>query len=450
MNIVIFGAGTLGRHITAILAKEKHQIILIDKNLSALEEVSASYPIITRQSVGADWQLLDELMEFSPQLFIALTNEEETNLISCKIAKNLGYPRTIARFKNTLFLEKSPLDFGRLFGVDSLIGPEILVARQLFKSLTHPTSLYIEDFAHGGLQLHTFFIPEKWQSTKQIKELPFSENVRIALIIRKGEQSNSPQIIFPHDSDFLLPGDEVTFVGTINAIDQVFQFFNIEKVQIDSVVIAGGSTTALYLAHMLEERQIDLRIIEKNPETCAELASLLPKTTIINHDASDIDFLHTEQINKSDLLIAATHHDELNMCIALAGREIGSPKQTILLNHPYYIPLVKKLGFTQIASPLISATNYILSQLHAGKIRSLVSLHENKAVMLEINVSMHSPVVGIPFSEIGPFLPKELSILMTQNRGRIFTAKGNRTISPGDTVILVTNPKNIAELEKIF
>jgi trk system potassium uptake protein len=335
--------------------------------------------------------------------------------------------------------------------VDYFIGPEVLVAHDILKYIINPSSLAVENFAHGSLQLRTLLIPNTWHAKDAtLKNLNLPANIIVGLIRRDSPDENKKTVIFPHGDDAILPGDEVTFIGASEAISELHSLFDIWQKEIQHVVIIGGSLTGRHLANLLVQRDIDVRIIDKSYERCCQLAERVPHSTIMHHDATDIEFLRGEKINHSDIVVICTNRDEVNLLTALLSKEVGCQNILIMLNNPNYIPMVTELGFQYVASPRHSATNHILSQLFFGKVTSLISLYENQAEVIEITVSMDSKVVGIPLSELGPYLPKDLLIVMIQNRGRIMIAHGDRIISPGDTVIVVTNPKHVDELERIF
>lgn len=457
LNIVIIGAGDVGSYIASVLSKEQHNIILVDKNAKALEHAAANLDIGTRVGSGTDWQLLDDLLELSPQLLIALTNDDETNIVSCSIAKHLGYPRTIARVRDNRYLNRTRLDFARIFDVDYFISPELLVANDILKYMIAPGSLAVENFAHGAVQLRTISVPEKWRKhDKPLRELKIPHGVMIGLIHRriqdasKGASHSEPAVIFPHGNDHILPGDEVTFIGETDVISEMHHFFGVSHKTIKSVVIVGGSLTGINLAKILERRDIHVSLIDKDYEVCCALADVLPKSTVIYHDATDLEFLRSEKVGSYDVLVTCTGSDEVNLLAALLGTEAGCPTAITLLSNNSYVPIISRLGLRYSISPRISAANHILSQILSGKVTSLVSFYENQAEIMEVNVSMDSKIVGIPLSELGPLLPKDFLIAMIQNRGRIMIANGNRIISPGDTVIVITSPAHIDELEKNF
>lgn len=452
MNIVVIGAGEVGCYIASVLSKEEHNVILVDRDGKKLEQLSWNIDVAVREGSGTDWQLLDDLLELTPHLLIALTNDDETNLVACSIGKHLGYPRTIARVKDNRYLNRARLDFAHIFDVDSFIGPELLVANEILKYMLSPASLIMESFAHGAVQLRTISIPPNWKkSDVPLSKLQLPSEMICGLIHRKVVgRENEWQLYFPHGDDHIVAGDEVTFIGETEAISNVHEFFEIHQEKKKSVVIAGGSLTALNLALLLQNKKIGVRIIEKSYEKCTFLADRLPHCTIINHDATDLDFLRSEKIGYAELLVSCTHHDSVNILTALLAKEIGCEDAIVMLNDTNYIPFLTKLGISYTVSPRISAANHILSQILTGTVSSLISLYDNQAEVMEINVSLDSKVVGIPLSDLGPLMPRDFLIAMIQNRGRIMIARGDRIISPGDTVIVITNPKHIPELRKIF
>lgn len=456
MSIVIVGAGDVGLYIAQILSKEEHNIILIDKNGKKLQNASNLLDVATREGSGTDWQLLDDLLELSPSLFIALTDDDETNLVSCSIAKNLGYPRTIARVHDNRYLNRTRLDFSRIFEIDFFISPELLAATDIIKHMLSPGSISTETFSHGAVQVRTLEVPVKWRkSNVPLKDLNLPEGAIIGLISRDNRKHSSlgnyhREIIFPHGDDVILPGDEVTVIGETSVVTEIHQFFGIEIKPIGSVVIVGGSLTGYHLARMLGEMDIPVKIIDKDYDRCCQLANMLPEANIVHHDATDLPFLMEEKIGRSGVFVACTRHDEINVMTGLLAKEAGCEEVIAILSNNSYQEQAKRLGINLAISPRKSAANHILSQILTGRVTSLVSVYENAAEIMEVNVSSDSKVVGIPLSELGPLFPKDFLIAMIQNRGRIMVANGSRIISPSDTVIAITHPRHVEDLEKIF
>lgn len=450
MNIVIVGAGDVGLYIATLLSKQKHNVVLIDKNKAKLDELAWQLDVAIQQGSGTDWELLERLLEIKPDLFLALTDQDETNLVACSMAKHLGYARTIARIRGKHFLNRTRLDFGRLFHVDYFISPELLLAYDFYKYIVSPGSIALENFAHGEVQMRTLHIPQTWKfADKPLAELSLPPGILIGLIYRH-QPHEEPVLIFPHGSDHIIAGDEVTLIGERKQMLEIHQYFGIQSRKTDKVVIVGGSLVGINLARILPEHDIQVTLIDKDPALCQELAKELPQCRIIHQDGTDIDFLISESIDQSDYFIMCTSNDELNVIGALLAKEAGCENIAIILSTNRLLTLVHQLGIVHVVSPKLTVANRIIALATSKAITSLVSLYENEAEILEITVSLNSQIVGIPLSDIGPRLPKDFLIAMIQNRGCTSVAKGDSVICPGDTIIVICNPKYFQELENIF
>jgi trk system potassium uptake protein len=460
MNIVIIGAGDIGLHLATIFSQMNYGIVLVDIDSQKLEVASRDLDVATRLGSGTDWELLEDLMDLAPDILIALTNHDEINLIACAIAKNLGYPQTIARVRNPRFFNQSRLSFERLFSVDHLIGPEKLTADAIASMILIPNSVATEDFSHGSIQMRTIKVPEKWKKGKVLikdPKLDLPPQMMIGLIRRqifqefKGKMTlKEEKIIFPHGNDSLLPEDEVTFIGKTESIRDLHKFFGTPQKPPKAVMIIGGSLIGINLAKTLLDQSIRVRILEKDFKKCTVLSEKLPGATVIHRSGIDYRFLRSEKVEEVDVFVACTRNDEVNFLAAALARELGCEKVIISLSDTDYIPLISRLGITQAASPRIHATNRILSIAREQTIASMVSMYDNRAEIMEVKVSAHSKIAGIPIRHLGPELPPDFLIVMIQSRGRIFIADGSRALTPGDTVVVISNPKYVNEIKALF
>jgi len=450
MNIVILGAGDLGSYVASTLASEEHNVILIDKDLKTLNRISRELDVATVNSSGSKWRLLDDLLENKPDYFIALTGSDETNLVTCNMAKNLGFPNTICRIKEIGYLLRERLDFGRLFFVDYFIAPEIIAANDILKLLLTPKGESIENFAHGAIQMRTITLPENWEKTHvPIHSLGLPEEMIIGAI-RREKEDKTKEIIFPHGDDHLQFGDEITVFGDPNTMRNVLEYFGLPPLYLDSVVIAGGSTIALHLAKILENQEIAVKIIEKDENRCKHLADHLTKSIILNHDASEFSFLLSENIQESDVFVSCTRYDETNIFLTSLGKKAGCKKVISSISNINLKDTLEKIDIIPSISEKLNISNRILSLIHKEKVLSVISLFAEEARVIEMKVSEDSKLIGIPLKDLSGKIPKELIIAVIENKGKVMIGKGNRIISPNDTVIIVSSPKNIKELQNIF
>lgn len=461
MNIVIIGAGDIGLHLATIFSQMDYGIVLIDIDSQKLEKASRELDVAIRQGSGTDWELIEELIEFNPDLLIALTNDDESNLVSCTFAKNLGYPQTIARVRSNKYFMQSRLNFERLFCVDHLIGPEKLTANAIANMILIPGSIETEQFAHGSIEMRTLTVPSNWRKGNipliDRDDLELPKQLMIGLIKReiphtiKGKiTSRAEKIIFPHGQDTLLPNDEVTFIGESSAIKQLHKFFGILPEPPKSVIIVGGSLIGINLANTLADQNIRVRILDNDYNKCVLLSEKFPYSTVIYRSGTDYNYLRSEKIDETDCFVACTRSDEVNFLSGTIAKDLGCGNVIISLSDTNYLPLIKRLGISHAASPRLNAANRILSIARETTIASMVSMYNNQAEIMEVKVSLDSVLAGIPIRQLGPELPEDFLIVMIQSRGRIFIADGNRVLSPGDTVVVISSPKHVPEIKKLF
>lgn len=453
MNIVILGAGHIGSYLAEVLSLAQYNVILLDKDPEKLAKISKESDIATICADGAKWEVLDELLEHDPSLFIALSGSDEINLVTCSMAKNLGYPITVARVKNPGYLGRSRLDFGRLFYVDHFIGAEILASHDLLKNIINPQDLAIENFAHGSIQMRTIVIPPEWKKSHlAIKDLNLPEELIISVIRKKGKEQtpDNEEIIFPHGNDHIDVGDEITVIGQTNTMYQLHEFFSSKENIVSSVVIVGGSNISYNLARILEKLNISVKIIERDEKRCEELADILPKATIIHHDGTDINFLLSEQVQNAGAFIACRTDDETNLLLAMLGKKAGCKKVVALISDIKLAPLLRDMDIHFSVSERVNIANRIFSLLNEEKLISISSLYDNQANVVEMKVSKNSDLVGIPLADLSHRLPKDLLIAAIENKGQVMIGKGSRILSPNDTVIIISSPQHISELQELF
>ncbi len=445
MNIVLIGAGSLGTTIASVLSQQEHNVVLVDKDLYQLNLVGRDLDVATIHGFASNWKLLDNLLENKPQLFLAMTGDDETNLTACAIAKNLGYPKTICRIKDLGYLTRSRIDFNRLFFVDHFIAPEILAAQDILKILISSSEEGVENFAHGAIQMKTIKIPENCDKTNTyIKDLSLPKELIIGAILRE------EKVLFPHGEDKLFPKDEVTFFGELASMAELCHFFKISKTKIKNVAIVGGSSIALHLCKILENQQTQVKIFEKNPLRCKFLADHLKTSVILHHDAKDFSFLLSEKIKDCDAVIICTRNDEMNIFLSMLAKKAEAKKVITLISDSNIHSSLREIGITPSVSEKVNITNRVLSIVHEDNILSIASLFDNRAKVIELTVSSHSKLVGIPLCDLKALIPKDLLIAVIENKGKVMIGKGGRILSPHDTVILISPPHHIQELQELF
>ncbi len=449
MKIVILGAGEMGSYVASALSQEEHDITLIDKDPKVLEQVNREIDVATLLATAPSLSIFQTLMEQKPDLLVAATNDDETNLVSCALAKNLGFPKTVSLIRSPEYLHTSIVHLPRLFYVDHFIGAEMLSARNLFKLLMHSNDIAFEHFAHGAVVMRTILLSEQWtQSGTPIHSLPIPEELIICLIRRRSNGEDI--IIIPHGDDYLLPNDEVTLIGQANVMNMLPDLFDTSERCVKSIILVGGTYTSLYLAQLLLQQKVAVRIVEKDPYRCRELADILPDATIINRSILDPQVFLEEDVAGADAFACCTADDGANFLIASLAHLEGCPKIIALANHPAFVPILENAGIIAATSARVNVANRLLSILHQETILSVTSLSNDAAKIVELKISPASKLIGIPLSKLGEQLPKDLLIAVIENHGRVMIGSGSSILCPDDTVIVVCSSQQIEPLQSLF
>ncbi len=446
MNIVILGAGKIGSYVAATLSEEEHNVILIDQDIEALERVGREIDVARVHSF-ASTELLGRLLEQKVDLFFAATGNDETNLAFCAIAKKIGFPKTVCRIGARDYLVHPKLDFGSLFLVDHFLGPEVIAAQDLCKTLIHSKDLGVEHFAHGAIQMRTIQIPTLWdKGGAPISQLGLPDELIAGLIRRKMETGDV--VLIPRGGDHILPGDQLTIFGKTSIMHKVHEIFHSLDAQTKSVIIVGGSSLALHIAQFLSEQKIHIRIIEKKKKRCEELAEILPQATIIHRDGRDLELLRSEGVQDADAFIACTHFDETNFTIAALAKEAGAPKSIAFITNGQLISILSKVGVVAALSPRVHVANKILSILDEGSTLSVTSLSSDAAKIVEMKVAPTSKAIGTPIADL--HLPKDSLIAMIESKGQVMIGRGNQILKPEDVVIAICEATQIPKLQQLF
>ena len=292
MNIIIVGAGEVGKHLAESLSTQLHNITVIEREEPSAEDLDESLDASVICGNGASATVLAEANASECDLFLALTSRDYTNLVAASIAKSMGASKTVARVHAGVQREEWLFDFRAQFGIDYLFSTERLAAVELVKFVRNPEGLLVEEIARGRIELHQYKVsPESTAIGVPIYKLKLPDRVRVACIYRDGENH------IPGGEDYLMAGDLVTLSGEPALLDQMVTTLDprARRKKDLKAVIFGGGEYAFAVAQMLEAYGVQVRIMEKREQECRRLSALLQDSVIIHGDATSLQQLKEEQ-----------------------------------------------------------------------------------------------------------------------------------------------------------
>ncbi len=445
MRVIIAGVGNVGYHLAKLLCAEGQDITLIDMAPEKLKTASNSVDAATIKGNSTSYAVLEEAGVSEADLLIAATDSEDANITTAIIAKHLGAKRTIARINNTEFLyKKDKLNLQHL-GIDEIISPESLAAKEIKRLLKEVALTDSFEFEKGLLSLIGVNIdansPLKGKSMLEVAKLNPDQTFMTVAILRNNET------IIPYGDTRFQINDHAYFVAQPDGIEKLLFLTGKKKEGVKNIMILGGSRVGSRAANLLS-KLYNVKIIEQNPEKCFELADQLPEVMVINGDGRNVELLLEENITDMDAFIAVTGDSETNIISCLVAKNNGVKKTIAMVENMDYIHLSQNIGVDTMINKKLIAANFIFRHVRQGEIVAITSIHGVDAEILEFEVKPESKITEHQLRNLQ--FPKNAIIGGVIRDGQGFTTPGNFRFQPKDRVVVLTKPECIQKVESYF
>lgn len=446
MRVIIVGAGEVGFNVARRLSGENKDVVVIDMNPKALSKVSDSLDVQTIQGSGSSPEILEEAGVREADIFLAVTDKDEINLISTFLANKLKSDIIkLARIRNEDYTKFSDMFSEGDLKIDTIINPDEEVVDSILRIMSVPGSVEINDFVGGKVRLIGVKLPkesplEGVQLMKVREQLGEDIDVVIAALVR------DDQLIIPGGLDTIERGDIVYFTCMRDQQNELLKRAGILSDPIKKVLIVGGGNVGSLLARALDNKKFHTRLIDNDADRCADLSETLDRVIVLNGDGTDQDLLNEENVGDLDMVISVTGDEEMNILSCLLAKNLGARKTITRINKFAYIPLIQPIGIDHLVCPRLSAINSILHFVRQGKVISAVSIKGEEAEALEAIAQEKSDIVGKPIMEMN--LPTGTLILCFQRGDDVIIPTGLTVIEPNDRLLIISTHKNIPKIEK--
>ncbi len=452
MYIIIAGGGVVGFHIASLLAEEEQEVVVVEQSEEALDNIRHQLDVKTILGNAATPKVLREAEVHRADLTIAVTNSDETNMLTCFIAKELGASTTAARIRNPEYsgyfvtTGKSPSAPRKIIrpkslGIDVFINPEAEAAKEIMSILSSFYSTPIESFANGLIQIREFKVEKGTIVNKPLRDIAFPKPCVVAAIIRAGE------IIMPNASEVIKQDDHIYLVASRESMDELGERFAQPQRPAKSVVILGGGRVGFLVAEGLQGHGVLVKVIEENISRCQEVAAKL-EGVVVQGDGTDRDFLIEQGVPSADAFVATTENDELNILCGLLAKNLGVSRSLILVNKPGYIPLAEAVGVDVAASPSLLTARKIAHFVLEGGAISAALLGGKQLQAVEFVTSSTARVAQRKIAEAG--LPKGAIVGAITHNDRVIIPPDDSVVQPGDHIIIISPLSVTPAVEKLF
>jgi len=446
MKIVIAGAGAVGKHLSKLLSTEHHDCVLIDDNEEQLENVDSNYDIMALNSSPTSIKTLKDAGVGSADLFVGVTRYESRNLTACALAHALGAKKTVARIDNFEYVNPQAQKMFKDMGIDSLVYPEMLAAKDIISGLQMSWVRQRVDVHDGALVLLGIKLREGCQILNQpLKDLCGPDDpYHVVAIKRDGDT------IIPGGFDVLLLHDLAYFMTTKDYIPYIRKIVGKEDYEnVKNVIVMGGGKTAVRTALTMPDN-MNLKIIELSPSRCERLNQVLADVDamVIHGDGRDLGLLDEEGIKHTQAFVALTGNAETNILACLTAKKLGVRKTVAMIENLDYVSMAESLDIGTIINKKTVAASHIFQMMMKADVRNLRSLMMVEADVAEFIAAEGSKVTKKPVKELA--LPQGMTIGGLVRDGKGLLVSGNTQIMAEDSVMVFCHKQQLEKAEKYF
>ena len=445
MDIVIVGAGEVGDHLADILSREGHRVTVIDSDPAKVARMNEAHDVRVILGDGTRAELLTMAEVQKADLFVAVTNNDRVNMLSCLVAKKLGARRVILRLKDMSRISGYLYFYKSALGFDVVLSTDDLAAEEIVGTVREQHALEVENFADGRVQMRRLRIREESELTSEsISSLRLPPGLLIAAISRK------ERFYVPSGDDQLLVEDQVYLIGRGPDLDQFELLSGAQKSGRRSVVIMGGGGVGRRIAGKLDGLpDLSIRIIEQDAARAKQIATEFSSSVmVLVGDSTDLDLLLEERIGEANIFIATTADDERNMVACQLARSLGVPRTVAMVNKGSYRQIYDLLGVDLAVSPRIMCANRILRFVRAGSVNSIAVIADGRGEVLELEAHLKDGKSERKIKHLG--LPRGAVIGALVRNDEVIIPSGETTVKNGDQVILFTLLDSLSDVEAVF
>jgi len=452
MQILVIGDGKVGHTLVEHLAREGHDVVIIDNNEEVLGRSQDTLDVLCVRGNGANAQTLLDAGAKKADIIIAATASDETNMLCCLIAKRMGAKYSIARIRDPEYNESLSLLRHEL-DIDMVINPERATAVEISRLLRFPFATNVDSFARGRVEMVAFRAQES--------------DVIVGLRLRdlSSEFHNIPRVLYAlveRDGEALIPmgdfvieaGDRVHVAADAVTITNYFRFLGKDSKRVRDVMLLGGGRISYYLAKMITPLGIRVSMIEINQKKAESLSEALPDVNVIHGDGTDQELLEQEGVQQMDAFVALCDRDEENLMTGLYVAKQGVPKVIVKNNRMAYADIISDMGLDSVVSPKsITCANilrYVRARVNSEgtKVEKLHHLLGGKAEALEFIARPSDAYIGVPLKDLA--IRKNALVAVIVRQGQVIVPFGNDYIEAGDTVIIISCESGITDLNEVI
>jgi trk system potassium uptake protein TrkA len=453
VKAIVVGSGEVGFHIADRLSREGHDVTVIEKDAERERELRDKLNARIVLGNGASPEVLEKAEAAEADLFIAVTDLDEVNIIACLLLSELapdgGGPRRLARVKSVEYEREDGKLNARKLGIDKLINPQATVGDEICNLVAYGAATGVAEFAGGRVVVLGYPLGEESPlAGVSLRELGEIRGAMYPLVVTA--LARESETLIPRGDDVLQPGDTVYFAcrrRELPAVRYLFGFENEDSAR--RVFILGGGRIGRRVARKLaEDKRYRITVVEADTAACEELARDIAGVRVINTDGTDIETLREEGLDKADVVVAVTPDDKTNILCSLLAKKAGAERAIALVDQPEFVTLAPSLGVDACLSARLATAAAILKHVRGGMVETLSILGSGDAEVLELIVPEDNAHLDRPLKTLR--LPDDSIIASIVRGDDAIVPSGDDTLMADDHVVLFALPKAVSKVQRFF
>lgn len=445
MRILIAGAGVVGFNLARQLVAEGQDVALLDSDATAIRHAGERLDVLAVRGHAANLADLRQAGLDQTQLLVAVTREDEVNMVACYLAGEAGVPRRVARVRNLQYAgHPPPVNLAPLH-IDRIVNPDEVLVEGVLRIVETPGAFEAADFAEGQICLRGYEVPADAPiAGRRLTELRGLglEGILIVGIIRER------RLRVPTGDDEIRGGDHIFMLAARDALPRVQALVVPKATPARRVIIAGGHAPGVHLAARLADRVEEVLLLEPDAERAEAAATALRRCTVLRGEPTDDEVLRDAGVHGADVFVALGPRDDANLLSALLAKRRGAVRTVVMSTDPAYLPILNSIGIDAAVNPRLMTVGEILKELRRGRIHTVAKLQEFEAEALEIEVMGGSPAAGKPLHALR--FPKGALVGAVLRGGVPQIPRGDTVLEPGAIVIVFALPAALEKIEKLF
>jgi len=443
VKIVIIGAGAVGYDLARNLSASDHDVILVERDAEVLAAVQESLDCRFEHASGVSPAVLERIGMKDCDLFAAVTDRDEINIIACLTADRRGARVKVARVRDEDYYVSGHIAFR---SIDLAINPDHEAAHSIREILFRSGAREAYRFLGGRVRVVAATVEsDSYVAGKSLRDLNRELGDSIALVaavVRDGET------LIPHGATVLQPDDTVYFTGTRRLVDRSLYYVHTQQEPLQKVMIVGANPMGIELARDLVAAKVRVKVVDGDPERCRIASEQLHHALVLNVDPVDTAPLMDEGIGEMDGFVAVGVDEEVNILSCLLARRQGATRTVCLVNRNDYVELLPQLGIDAAVSPRRATSASIARFVKRGAVVSSAQLGFSGAEVQQYHLPAGHPAVGIPLKKLG--FPADAVIGAVIRPEGVETPSGQTVLRAGDDVLVFALSSSLPAIERFF